>query len=95
MKYRKKPVTIEAWPARDLIRDLGGDLCGGSWNNVPKPIEAAYLKGEISIFTDRLHIRTLEGTMEALSNDMVIQGVKGELYPCKPDIFEATYDIAE
>ena len=40
-------------------------------------------------------IRTLEGTMRADMGDWIIRGVKGELYPCKPDIFEATYESAE
>lgn len=41
-----------------------------------------------------LEIRTLEGTMTASEGDWIIRGVKGELYPCKPDIFEATYEPA-
>ena len=40
-----------------------------------------------------LLIQTLEGTMEAREGDWIIRGVKGELYPCKPDIFEQTYDV--
>jgi hypothetical protein len=39
-----------------------------------------------------LSINTLEGTMTAVEGDWIIKGVKGEFYPCKPDIFEATYD---
>jgi hypothetical protein len=42
-----------------------------------------------------LSIPTLEGTMQASENDWIIRGVKGELYPCKPDIFAATYEPAE
>ena len=42
-----------------------------------------------------LDIPTLEGLMHASENDWIIRGVKGELYPCKPDIFEATYEKAE
>ena len=42
--------------------------------------------------TDRLIIRTLEGVHTVSWNDWIIQGVQGELYPCKPDIFEATYE---
>lgn len=90
--FRKKPVVIHAWPVCDLIRDLGGDLSGGTWKNLPEPVEHAYLEGKVIRFADRLHIRTLEGIMEALPDDMLIQGVKGELYPCKSDIFAATYD---
>jgi hypothetical protein len=43
----------------------------------------------------RLSIETLEGTMEADIGDWIIRGVKGELYPCKPDIFAATYEPAD
>jgi hypothetical protein len=42
-----------------------------------------------------LYIDTLEGTMTASEGDFIIKGVKGEFYPCKPDIFAATYDPAE
>jgi len=46
--------------------------------------------------TDRaVTIETLEGTMVALPGDWIIRGVKGEMYPCKPDIFEATYEPVE
>ena len=41
-----------------------------------------------------LYITTLEGVMKASKGDWVIKGIKGELYPCKPDIFEATYEPA-
>lgn len=44
---------------------------------------------------DYLTIKTLEGEMRADVGDWIIRGVKGELYPCKPDIFDATYEIAE
>jgi hypothetical protein len=47
------------------------------------------------VITDReLHIKTLEGTMIANIGDYIIKGVRGEFYSCKPDIFEATYEIA-
>ncbi len=73
MKYRKKPVVIEAFR-------LGYDETP-SW----------IVDGE-NISLDRFEIDTLEGTMTALRGDYIIKGVKGELYPCKADIFEATYD---
>ncbi len=50
--------------------------------------------GQVSRFMDCLYIGTLEGTMAAMPGDWIIRGVKGELYPCKPDIFAATYDPA-
>ena len=81
-RYRKKPVEIEAI----------------QWNsdNIEKVYE---MLGNNLIVTpsadgERLYhfIRTLEGDMELSWNDYVIKGVKGEFYPCKPDIFELTYD---
>jgi hypothetical protein len=65
---------------------------GGEWANLPTQVENAYTLGKIIIFGDRLHIMTLEGVMDAMPDDMLICGVQGELYPCKPSIFAATYD---
>lgn len=48
--------------------------------------------GQIRRYEDFLHIGTLEGVMACAPGDWIIRGVKGEIYPCKPDIFEATYD---
>jgi len=48
--------------------------------------------GKARIEGDSIFIDTLEGTMEAKTGDYIIKGVKGEFYPCKPDIFEATYE---
>lgn len=86
MKYRKKPVVIEAMQftgstmqenpsglgtITDWCRALSFDDVGGS----PK-------------------IVTLEGNLHVSSGDWIIKGVQGEFYPCKPDIFEATYEPA-
>ena len=90
MKFTKKPVTIEAWPALQLLLDAAGN-----WDSLPQQIREAYDRGELVFAPDGLLIRTLEGTMTADPTDMVICGVKGELYPCKPDIFGATYEPAE
>lgn len=78
MKYRKKPVVIEAiqYDGTFPLAFLSGD------GRVRK---AAY-------GWDAIEIVTLEGTMTAQTGDWIIRGVKGELYPCKPDIFEATYE---
>jgi hypothetical protein len=54
--------------------------------------------GEITGYFDRvyfLEIHTLEGDMRADVGDWIVRGVKGEFYPCKPDIFEATYDLVD
>ena len=81
-KFRKKPVVIEAW------------LNEADWGGAPKWLTDAM---GTTVFTDfdRLRIATLEGVMVADRGDWIIQGVKGEIYPCKPDIFAATYDPVE
>lgn len=84
-RFRKRPVEIEAVPASVVILDDDG---------VPEWIVEAQLKGTILTLPDKVVIRTLEGTMFAEPDDWIIRGVKGELYPCKPDIFEATYEPA-
>lgn len=80
MKFRKKPVVIEAM---QFDGDNGHLIL--SWMHGPglhSPIS-----GE-----RELKILTLEGEMTAAVGDWIICGVKGEFYPCKPDIFEATYE---
>jgi hypothetical protein len=57
--------------------------------------KAAVSPGEVWRFADSLYIGTLEGTHCAMPGDWIIRGVKGEIYPCKPDIFAATYDAAD
>ncbi len=82
-KYRKKPVVIEAF------RWTGGI----DQTDDPQWAVEAMAAGSIRIGPGpTLLIETLEGTMQANPGDYIIQGVKGEIYPCKPDIFDATYD---
>jgi hypothetical protein len=89
-KFRKKPVVVEAIRARDAIRFSAND-----WEALPVWLRDAYEKGGV-VFTDEgVHLPTLEGTMEAKPDDWIICGVKGEVYPCKPDIFAATYEPVE
>jgi hypothetical protein len=80
-KYRKKPVVIEAieWTGENLHEI--SKFCKGD----------AYIK-ETCDNGDMLVIKTLEGQHVATVGDMIIRGVQGEYYPCKPDIFEATYE---
>lgn len=76
-KYRKKPVVIEAV----------------QWTGYNIKEIADFTEGNIAINTDdRLCIFTLEGVHMALVGDYIIKGIKGEFYPCKPDIFEQTYE---
>lgn len=96
MKYRKKPIVIEAfrmgiYPIPDwfqievtknrIITHLTNDEIndGNPWNHKKTCCT----------------IKTLEGEMRGDYGDYIIQGVRGEIYPCKPDIFEATYEAAE
>lgn len=80
-KYRKKPVVIEA------IQWTGKKSWCDAWNFIP------YKKYEIE--GECLLIKTLEGTMRASPGDYIICGVNGEYYPCKPYIFEKTYEKVE
>lgn len=93
-KYRKKPVEVEAmrvpWGPGEVESDddlipWGALLvwlgAGGPWS--------------VAEGGNGIDIKTLEGTMHAKPGDWIIRGVKGELYPCKPDIFEQTYEAVE
>ena len=97
MKYRKKPVVIEAvrlgWDTwsemcdhADVGRLVDGKPEGCHVDNEGNATEGAGT-GRIG-----LQIPTLEGLMLGIEGDYIIKGVKGEIYPCKPDIFEMTYE---
>lgn len=88
-RSRKKPVVIEAM----LVSELN-DLARHDFRKLPKWILDAYEKGAVLFLNhpNRIDINTLEGTMTGNANDWIICGVQGELYPCEPDIFEATYE---
>ena len=62
-----------------------------NWREVMSFLGADF-GGRVIMSLVEVEIPTLEGTMTASMNDWIIRGVKGELYPCKPDIFEATYE---
>jgi len=80
-KYRKKPVEIEAIQWTGDNRDEIWEFCPLSYFNTD--LETGMLS---------LMVQTLEGSMQASIGDYIIKGVKGEFYPCKPDIFDMTYD---
>jgi len=87
MKFRKKPVVIEAF------KWTGGPDQTEDPEWIVEAIKAGMVRFENSGTSNVvLLIDTLEGTHRANQGDFIIQGVKGELYPCKPDIFEATYE---
>jgi len=93
VKYRKKPVIVEAfqleqrmlnWPewAHEALTE--NIITSHNMGKFFKPKEKSCLV-----------IRTLEGDHMALLGDYIIKGVRGEIYPCKPDIFEMTYEKVE
>ena len=87
MKYRKKPVVIEAFKlGTDKIPD---------WFMKKVKTDDVVLVCSNTGSVQCCNIKTLEGIMTADLGDFIIQGIKGELYPCKPDIFEATYELAD
>lgn len=89
-RYRKKPVTIDAIRVAHALRDAKHD-----WNALPNWLRDAYEEGTV-LFEDRaVGIATMEGHMRGGWDDWIIRGLHGELYPCKPDIFEATYEPVE
>ena len=90
MKATKKPVTIECFKYDGDLKNSDGKFY------VPEWAEKAYNEGVI-FFKDEgeMYIKTLEGEHHASVGDYIIRGVNGELYPCKPDIFEKTYDISD
>ena len=75
--YRKKPVVIKAWQYF-----VGNEL----------PAELK-IRGDIIVNNDSIFIETLEGLMNVSDGDYIIIGVNGEAYPCKPDIFDKTYEV--
>jgi hypothetical protein len=88
MKYRKKPVVIDAiqWDGTytgmiKIEREFKADITASSTFH---PIKNT---------VDMWNIKTLEGSLSAEKGDYIIKGVKGEFYPCKPDIFRMTYEI--
>ena len=106
-KARKKPVEIEFVTFDDFVEyghkfieenptegnygfyDNGNERCGLPWHFKYQGHPVTYENNECYL------IPTLEGTHNFTPKDVLITGVKGEIYPCKIDIFEATYDIVE
>lgn len=90
-QYRKKPVVIQAVQFTEAMRDA--NLFDGK--PLPEGMKrgrADYHPGRRQVYSSYFYIETLEGRMEVSVGDWIITGVKGEHYPCKPDIFAATYE---
>ena len=80
MKYYKKPIPVEAF----------------KWDNdveVPEWFTQAYKDNCVKIAGNQIYIDTLEGLMIADKGYWIIKGIDGELYPCRPDIFERSYEV--
>lgn len=88
MKFRKKPIVIEAFQWLHQ-----GNFV--KWRSLPKWFITAYEKGDVLPLTDGIEIHTLEGWYKANVGDWIIQGIKGEIYLCRPDVFELTYEKVE
>lgn len=88
-KYRKKPVVIEAVQVTKEMRNNLGPF--PEWA-LPHLIAGSTEKIENS---EWIQVKTLEGNLNVSDGDYLIRGVKGEVYPCKPDIFEQTYELVE
>ena len=86
MKFRKKPVVIEAVEETEF-RNADTRIPSWYWK--------AFAEGKLDFKPDHTVIHTLEGPMRCEFGDWIIRGVKGELYPCKPDIFVMTYEPVE
>jgi len=95
MKFRKKPVVIEAFRMGiDYIPDWFMDKVSSSEIELLSPTDG--LHGPFEHMNDTYcKITTLEGIMTGDHGDYIIQGINGEVYPCKPDIFAKTYDTVE
>lgn len=81
-KFRKKPVVIEAMLFHGMNMENFDKL-------------EAFVGGDCGTQNGELVIATLEGPLHASPGDWIIKGIKGEFYPCKPDVFDATYELVE
>ena len=90
MKYVKKPVEIEAELIKDLVK-----AASCSWQDLPGGVVEAYDKGELIFLPGGIKVRTLEGLTDGNLTSYLIKGIKGELYPCKGDIFLESYTACE
>ena len=94
-KYRKKPVVIEAMRWDGTEASLAVALNWIDFDSLPNDGVHTKVGVGYAPALGTLDIPTLEGMMTASPGDWIIKGVAGEFYPCKPDIFEATYEPVE
>jgi len=86
-RFRKKPVEIDAFQFKGLSAPLEYQLQLDDWL-----VDMGGRAAGIKYVGSEILIPTLEGTMVASAGDWIIRGVKGEFYPCKPDVFDITYE---
>ena len=94
MKFRKKPVVIDAvqFKFNDAAIAELETFCGETLGNIRKEHDASPAEAEIGTLEDGVHLTVKHIATEG---DWIIKGVQGEFYACKPDIFEATYEAVE
>jgi len=85
-RYRKKPVVVEAFQWQPEMGEVGG---------VKRDWDAEAMKERGTADRNWYRVRTLVGWLKVSAGDWIITGAQGEIYPCKPDIFAATYEPAE
>lgn len=94
-RFRKKPVIVEAFQiTEDTIKDKENwpGWLKAAWQKEPKEVGSFYEAVYFVANSSKLVVHTLEGDHYVTLGDYIIQGIQGEIYPCKPDIFEATYE---
>lgn len=94
MKARKKPVVIECFQYDGDLTNSKGEYYVPEW--AVKAYENGFMYFTVSSESpSELFIKTLEGDHHVSVADYIIKGVQGELYPCKPNIFEETYEVVD
>lgn len=94
MRFRKKPIVIEAFQMtvdRRWDNVDWPDWLHEAWNKDSNEAGSLFIR-PMDETRESLAISTMEGPLAVTFGDWIIRGVKGEIYPCKPDIFEATYE---
>lgn len=90
IRYRKKPIVVEAVRVGEILRHLTNAATG--WKALPVWLRKAYDEGKVLFCATYVVVKTLEGEMEGGHGDWLIQGVQGEIYPIKDKIFRTTYE---
>jgi hypothetical protein len=96
MKFRKRPIEIDAIEVTAIVRAYNSQDDTAPSRLLPSWFTEAAASGIVSgIFFEGVDIETLEGKMFGGRGDWIIRDINGEIYPCKADIFEASYDQVE